>query len=110
MQMRLALIILALLSGLALSPAALADDAVLGGRGVSVYPISSPTVQMVSEKVEIEVREGRSFVTTEFYFKNQGEAVNLLMGFPQGSPREEAGEMAGDRDLHDFTVEVNGQS
>lgn len=110
MRRRLALIILVLLLGLTQSPVARANDAVLGGKGMSVYPISSPTVQMVSEKVDIEVKEGRSFVSAEFNFKNHGEAVNLLMGFPQGSPPEAEGEFVGDRDLHNFTVEINGQS
>jgi len=38
------------------------DDAVLGGKGNTVYPIFDTSVKMLGENVYIEVKDGKSFV------------------------------------------------
>ncbi|AOT69721.1 tetratricopeptide repeat protein [Geosporobacter ferrireducens] len=61
---------------------AYADDTVLGGTGQTVYPIFDTNVKMMSEQVDIHVRDGKSYVQCTFLFHNTGETEKLLMGFP----------------------------
>lgn len=61
---------------------ALADDASLGGTGETVYPVKNTDVVMQKEVIDIRVKDGKSYVTCRFYFKNSGKTAQLLMGFP----------------------------
>ncbi len=81
---------------LALSLAVLANDRSLSGVGGSLVATKGehPGVQMVREKVSLEVYPRLIFATCDFVFKNQGPAAKVIMGFPESG--------SGDIDPHDF--------
>ncbi len=88
------------------------DDAVLGGIGNTVYPIYDTQVEMLSEKVDIEVRGEYSFVRCEFLFKNTGEKETMMVGFPAYGtlpPNEDRVSFGDDEKLYDFKTYVDGQ-
>jgi hypothetical protein len=60
----------------------LADDATLGGLGGTVFPVYNTDIVMQKETVDISVKNGKSYVTCNFTFKNTGEKTTLFMGFP----------------------------
>lgn len=65
---------------------AYADDATLGGTGITVFPISDTEVEMEEEIIDIVVRDDCSYVTCQFFFHNTGSSTNLLVGFPTQYP------------------------
>lgn len=82
----IALLLAACLIALALPETALADDATLGGTGISVYPIFDTDVEMEKEIIDIVVKDGCSYVTCQFWFHNTGKSCDLLVGFPTQYP------------------------
>jgi hypothetical protein len=88
------------------------DDAVLGGRGNTVYPIYHTQVEMLSEKVDIEIKGEYSLVRCEFLFRNTGEKETVMVGFPAYGtlpPREDRVPFGDDEKLYDFKTYVDGQ-
>ncbi len=83
-----------------------ADDAALGRRGETVYPISSQQVRMMAEEVRLKVRPLETLVDVTFTFTNAGAAQDVLMGFPVGRPGNYE---RGDFELHDFQTWVDGK-
>lgn len=63
-----------------------ADDGVLGGTGITVYPIQETQVEMEKEIIDILVKDGRTYVSCQFFFHNTGKKTKLLVGFPCGYP------------------------
>ncbi|MCY6482848.1 hypothetical protein OW763_00580 [Clostridium aestuarii] len=58
----------------------LADDCSMGRTPDGVYPMNNEDVIMCSEDIYIDVQNGKTKCT--FEFKNEGEAKEVLMGFP----------------------------
>lgn len=81
---------------LALFMAVLANDRSLSGVGGSLVATGGehPGVQMVREKVTLEVYPPLLFATADFTFQNHGAATRVTMGFPESG--------SGDIDPHDF--------
>ena len=87
MKKRVLAFILAVCISVPLFPmSAYADDATLGGTGITVFPISDTEVEMEEEIIDIVVRDGCSYVTCQFFFHNTGDGTNLLVGFPTQYP------------------------
>ncbi len=64
--------------------AAANDSMIVGGRGGTVYAISNSDVEMEEEIIDIFVRDGKTYVSCQFFFHNTGEKTTLMMGFPTG--------------------------
>ena len=74
------------------TPAAFANDAVLGMTPEGVYPITQSDIVMISEEIHIELLDRTNAkVTCRFDFHNFGDAQTVLMGFP--AELDEFGEM-----------------
>ena len=89
-----------------------ADDAVLGGSGQTVYPIFDTSVKMMSEQVDIHVKDGKSYVQCTFLFHNTGETEKVQMGFPAYGtlpPREDRQAFDDDVGLYDFKSYIEGR-
>lgn len=89
-----------------------ADDAVLGGKGNTVYPIYDTQVEMLSEQVDIEVKGDKSFIRCEFLFRNTGEKERVMAGFPAYGtlpPSEEREAFGDDIKIYDFKTYVDGK-
>ncbi len=85
-----------------------ADDASLGRKGETVWPVNDSQVEMVSEEVTVTVSAGRSRVDCGFTFKNTGTATRVLMGFPEMKPPPDREGFGDDTALHDFRTFVDG--
>ncbi|MBB6214026.1 hypothetical protein HNQ80_000095 [Anaerosolibacter carboniphilus] len=97
---------------LCMGSAVYGDDAVLGGRGNTVYPIYDTQVEMLSEHVDIEVKGEYSLVRCEFLFRNAGEKETVMVGFPAYGtlpPREDRASFGDDEKLYDFKTYVDGK-
>ncbi len=66
--------------------AAMANDATLGGTGITVYPIYDTDVVMEEEIIDILVKDGKTYVDCQFFFYNPCEKTTLLVGFPTQQP------------------------
>ena len=86
---------------------AYADDAILGGAGKTVYPITSADIRMVAETVNITVDGMKSFVDCEFIFKNEGKAITIEVGFPENVPRKDWGD---NTRIYAFKASVDGKA
>ena len=76
-----------------------ADMAPVRSVGYTIRPIQETSVRMVSEKVEITLNDSLAFVSSRFDMKNEGNAKNLLVGFPRDF----------ENDLLDFRAWVDGK-
>ncbi|MDF2545271.1 MAG: hypothetical protein K0R93_169 [Anaerosolibacter sp.] len=97
---------------LSMGSAVYGDDAVLGGSGNTVYPIYDTQVEMLSEKIDIEVQGDYSLVRCEFLFRNTGEKETITVGFPAYGtlpPLEHRAAFEDDEKLYDFQTYVDGQ-
>jgi len=82
-----------------------ADDSAMSGTSGSVKPLQShPSVRMVAEEVTID-NPADAHVKATFHFRNEGPALNVLMGFPAQSSGD-AGDMRGK--LNDFHSWIDG--
>ncbi|MCT4620443.1 MAG: hypothetical protein N4A62_13750 [Marinisporobacter sp.] len=80
-----------------------ADDNILKAKAGNIYPISDKNIQMISEKVEIKVRNGMAYVRSEFVLKNTGEKEKIIAGFPAYTTKNK------NHQLHDFKVYIDGE-
>lgn len=78
-----------------------ADDATLGGTGITVYPINDTDVEMEKEIIDILVKDGKTYVNCQFFFHNAGEKTMLLVGFPTQYPDEYESEEEPDEETED---------
>ena len=87
-----------------------ANDASMGRKGETVYPMEETDVRMVSEDIYVKYNVGsRSVVTCEFVFENAGEAKTVLMGFP--AEEKIWNEIMTEKEqvrLNNFTAALNG--
>ncbi|MBS3994321.1 MAG: hypothetical protein KGZ33_00880 [Alkaliphilus sp.] len=91
---------------------AYANDAVLGGKGNTVYPIYDTSVKMLGENVSIKIVDGRSYIRCEFLFINTGKSEKLMVGFPAYGTLPVTEDRVGFEDdlkLYDFKAYVNGK-
>lgn len=89
-----------------------ADHGILGGKGNTIYPMMDTSVEMMSQKVEIKVKSGRSYVRCEFLFKNTGEKEKIKVGFPAyGTDRidKERKGFNENTKIYDFETYIDGQ-
>lgn len=63
-----------------------ANDSVLGGTGMTVFPIFDTDVVMEEEIIDILVKDGKTYVKCQFFFHNTGERTKLFVGFPTQAP------------------------
>ena len=88
------------------------DDSVLGGVGNTVYPIFDTEVQMMGERVDIQIRDRKAFVRCEFLFKNTGKKEKVTIGFPAYGtlpPTEDRQHFGDDLKIYDFMTYVDGK-
>ena len=67
----------------ALSGAASADDGYTSTTGGAVNFTNNKQIEMVSERVVIDLRSDDSSIDATFHFKNLGAATTVQMGFPE---------------------------
>lgn len=84
---------------------ALADDATLGGTGITVYPIDDTKVVMEKEIIDITVKDGKTYVNCQFYFHNTGGKTTLLVGFPTMNPGWNGYDEESDEDMPDDYID-----
>jgi hypothetical protein len=97
---------------LSMGSAVYGEDAVLGGSGNTVYPIYDTQVEMLSEKIDIEVQGEYSLVRCEFLFRNTEDRETITVGFPAYgtlTPTEDRVAFEDDQKLYDFKTYVDGQ-
>lgn len=76
--------VLAVCTMILFAPLSLADDGAISGIGGTVALLDEhPSVQMVSEEVNIKLGYDATTVACKFVFKNTGEATTVKMGFPE---------------------------
>jgi len=84
-----------------------ANDASMGRKGETVYPMEETDIRMVSEDIYIEYATGH--VRCEFVFENSGETKTVLMGFPAEAKIDYDALTTKDRvRLRNFTAYKNG--
>jgi len=91
---------------LALLPAALANDAAVGGSGAAIYPVGSTELRLVRELVLFQEQGDSMLVTADLHFRNES-ARDLTV--PVGFPARASGGWEGDPEVHDLGVWVDGE-
>lgn len=81
----------------------LADDGYIAQTGAALNYGKNKQIQMVSERVVIQMHLDYSYVDATFRFKNLGKCTSVMMGFPESAdrPRES---------LRNFRSTVDGRT
>lgn len=74
----------------AVPSAALANDSALGGAGAAVKPITSSTIRMTAETVQVTMFGYFAEYQVDFQFTNSGDPQTVKLGFPFPLPFEDA--------------------
>jgi hypothetical protein len=77
----------------------IAPNPMTGGRAIAPYEERPTDVRMVEENVDVRIFTDRIATTASFSMHNEGETVNMQVGFPLVYPR----------DLIEFHAFVNGR-
>lgn len=83
-----------------------ANDAYVRTAGASLFPLGlekHKNIQMLSEKIDIELLEGRYLVNVDFTFYNYGPTETITVGFPQWRHRQPT-----ESDFSEFATTING--
>ena len=82
-------LVLALAAGLVAATYAAADDTAVGGTVGSVKALTSTTIRMESETVQVIAYSRFAEYRAEFHFVNSGPQQTVTLGFPFPSPTGE---------------------
>src|SRR5579871_2709613 len=82
---------------------ALSDDGAWTYVGTAGSFTKNTQVRMMSERVNIDLRDKRSHFHVEFDFRNEGPATTVTMAFP-----EECHNYPAKQAIHDFVSTVDG--
>lgn len=68
---------------------ALANDSAVGGAGMNVKPVTSTTIRMTAETVQVIALQQYAEYQVDFQFENVGSARRVKLGFPFRVPTEQ---------------------
>lgn len=95
---------------------ATANDFGVSGIGGTYFPIKGEhrSIRMVREKVRLDVYQGKNYdqyydASVDFVFKNDGEATEVEMAFPESAAGADAG-YEDESSFRFFRTSVNGKS